>query len=391
MAVHGFKSGVLLCNKHYHQEARRKAIQKGVPCSQQPCSNIAEIATMCESHYRKCRKDQQTRQCIVCAKPVLNRGLCPYHYDSWYRHGDPLVSKRAISKSGSGNTDVHGYRRISVRGKVLKEHRLVMEQALGRPLLPNENVHHKDGNRLNNSLDNLELWVKSQPCGQRVKDKIKYAAGIIEHYENLSENQSICRELTPIPGAASTPIRNQRWEGRGFQVLWDTLSSLGSATTLELADLLSTSNTNILGTIHKHPDLFERSQHLPSDLRSFRWRVTQGSRPEVVLTGTINDNGYRSYRIRGKNHLEHRLVMEQHLGRKLLPKENVHHKDGDRLNNDISNLELWSTSQPPGQRVPDLVKWAHEIIQLYGQVQPTPEEPKQGSQAPTRYKRPWVI
>lgn len=36
----------------------------------------------------------------------------------------------------------------------------------------------------------------------------------------------------------------------------------------------------------------------------------------------------------------HRLVMERHLGRKLLPTEDVHHKDGDKTNNSISNLEI---------------------------------------------------
>lgn len=37
---------------------------------------------------------------------------------------------------------------------------------------------------------------------------------------------------------------------------------------------------------------------------------------------------------------EHRLVMEQFIGRYLTPEEQVHHKDEDKRNNDISNLEL---------------------------------------------------
>jgi hypothetical protein len=41
--------------------------------------------------------------------------------------------------------------------------------------------------------------------------------------------------------------------------------------------------------------------------------------------------------------LEHRLVMEQHLGRYLLPTEVVHHIDGDPTNNDIANLRLFDT------------------------------------------------
>lgn len=39
----------------------------------------------------------------------------------------------------------------------VKYHRFVMEQALGRYLATNEHVHHIDGNKLNNSLDNLQM------------------------------------------------------------------------------------------------------------------------------------------------------------------------------------------------------------------------------------------
>lgn len=80
-----------------------------------------------------------------------------------------------------------------------------------------------------------------------------------------------------------------------------------------------------------------------------------------ILTKKDHPNSSKSGRI-----LEHVFVMSNHLRRPLTTFENVHHINGIRSDNRIENLELWSTSQPPGQRVEDKINWAKEFLQQYG-------------------------
>jgi hypothetical protein len=65
-----------------------------------------------------------------------------------------------------------------------------MEKRLGRYLLPGENVHHINGVRHDNRQGNLELWLVSQPHGQRVIDLFAWAQEIISTY--AEEIPSLC-------------------------------------------------------------------------------------------------------------------------------------------------------------------------------------------------------
>lgn len=76
-------------------------------------------------------------------------------------------------------------------------------------------------------------------------------------------------------------------------------------------------------------------------------------RPWFKFCNEARENGEQSTYARGRM-LEHRMVMEELMGRRLHKWESVHHKDGDRQNNDPSNLELWIKTQPTGVRLADV-------------------------------------
>lgn len=120
--------------------------------------------------------------------------MCSPHYRKQLKYGDPLAGpgsglpgKPKTQRNSTGEYILGNYRRIRQddvvgRDKWILEHRYVMEQQLGRKLLSNENIHHINGDTLDNRPGNLELWVSSQPSGQRVEDLLAWAHEIIELY-----------------------------------------------------------------------------------------------------------------------------------------------------------------------------------------------------------------
>ena len=182
----------------------------GAPRGQRYCSQDCRRTAKLD---RKLAKPAHRRECKVCglsiAGPPSSRrkycalcsecnrdncdaprrssiGFCGFHYSRWRNGTDMLKPFGDKNRYQIGTRHVRqGYAWIKIRhgrGGWKLEHHLVMVESLSRPLLPHENVHHINGIRDDNRLENLELWSTSQPSGQRVADKAEWAADFLQEY-----------------------------------------------------------------------------------------------------------------------------------------------------------------------------------------------------------------
>lgn len=133
-------------------------------------------STICNSCTYKKRVIKEDHRCEKCNTLIDFRARnCPQCTPNNGRPAVPIGSKKMES---------YGYINIKTDKGWLREHVHVMEEHIGRRLFPNESVHHKNGQRDDNRIENLELWATSQPSGQRVEDLLNWADEIITKYRS---------------------------------------------------------------------------------------------------------------------------------------------------------------------------------------------------------------
>lgn len=191
-----------MCQPCYYEYWKKKNEDNAKECPQ--CKRVKallvekQICRACNSHnyYFKNKEESLKKARERIKRYRLENPEKAEHYRKLARDhhrrkvGIDVNLPLLLAPAGSGHIHENGYKLITVKGHpnssgkngAIFEHQYVMSQHLGRPLRKGETIHHKNGVRLDNRIENLEIWHKSHPPGQRVEDKIKWCKEFLESY-----------------------------------------------------------------------------------------------------------------------------------------------------------------------------------------------------------------
>ncbi len=185
-------------------------------CIESQCDECGKITTTTYSNYTRSQEKRNWTGKTFCRK-------CATRIAAKNRIGKPspfkgvaradMRGKNHPSWNGGSYIDSSGYKMIHVKsghadcgwGSYSKEHRVVMEQYLGRKLKKGETIHHIDGNKLNNNINNLALFNTDGEHHRLAHTSLQnigyqlYIAGFIE-FDNVNKQYMANLKLRELLG-----------------------------------------------------------------------------------------------------------------------------------------------------------------------------------------------
>jgi hypothetical protein len=140
-----------------------------------------------------------------CRRPVRCKSLCQVHYQRMRKHGDP--EKLLIRQAGEGTLHTDGYWAYEIDGRVVLEHVLIVERAIGKRIPPGAQVHHVDQNRMNNATSNLVACQDS--AYHQLLHRRQRAYDACGHADWL--RCSVCHQWSPPSEIKLYQPRGNRW------------------------------------------------------------------------------------------------------------------------------------------------------------------------------------
>ena len=270
---------------------------------------------------------QLLRRSIRPASPLYWAATVRWSATSWQVSSHGRVRSPVGIASYGWSSD--GYRRVKIQGKCYFVHRLVASTFLGPPpSLFQWQVNHIDGNKRNNDLSNLQYVSPSENAS---------------HYWASSSRRKPCKA-----GSVREPEQPSRTHCTSASEASRTLVNSTFASPCELKVTASTADlverklleaevwksARAPGEVHVIPGLMV-SNH--GRVCSSQGRVSRGSPSSAGY--------YRLASRTGRSYLVHRLVAGTFLGPPTSVDMQVNHKDLNRKNNHVHNLEYVTQSQ----------------------------------------------